>query len=580
MEGVGRCAALAGLKISPQDIQKVTEMVVAEAHKNQAANSSVRAAVKVEKPPSPRNYGGGHEGTPKATIPPPSPAPSTVPADLQPVAATTMNGMQHMTSPAPFVREPDQEAPQQLVEKLAATERENQALLIRLRQLEAFSKPAEPVKDPRLEGLLEKISELEGRLRKKHPKGKPDEPEGDDSEGSSECDDESQGITTPSGQTVNISTDALRMRRRRICEQKPSGKYTIDKETSMAYKEGGSAREVLEMALLECLAKHGTARSARNKIKADFTTKCRLIRERMESRETEQLGKWMTEESMKKSNKFTALSIKKIMNYCRKFPDTMIRGWQYDEDVEEFFVVTDDNTSVKKTDSTKTLEETDLQDKVSATAPVPKEIAVNVPDFPKASTVGSQPVMDLQTYMEALNKKNVAVSKMVGTLGSHSDTMATTLKPQLEKLNTSMGESYKKFASYITELRMDHQDGKVQSDELNKLMASVDAEKQCVKRMCAEMLSLDADFRQWQKDGKSKPEKPVKPVKPKAKGKAKAKAKSRARNNGNKDRKGDNGTKSKAPRKREAAPVPEAPAGPGAEQVPKKPKRKHPKGQA
>jgi len=26
------------------------------------------------------------------------------------VAATTMNGMQHMTSPAPFVREPDQEA--------------------------------------------------------------------------------------------------------------------------------------------------------------------------------------------------------------------------------------------------------------------------------------------------------------------------------------------------------------------------------------------------------------------------------------------------------------------------------------
>ena len=33
-----------------------------------------------------------------------------------------------------------------------------------------------------------------------------------------------------------------------------------------------------------------------------------------------------------------------------------------------------------------------------------------------------------------------------------------------------MGESYKKFASYITELRMDHQDGKVQSDELNKLL--------------------------------------------------------------------------------------------------------------
>lgn len=33
-----------------------------------------------------------------------------------------------------------------------------------------------------------------------------------------------------------------------------------------------------------------------------------------------------------------------------------------------------------------------------------------------------------------------------------------------------MGESYKKFASYITELRMDHQDGKAKSDELDKLL--------------------------------------------------------------------------------------------------------------
>lgn len=33
-----------------------------------------------------------------------------------------------------------------------------------------------------------------------------------------------------------------------------------------------------------------------------------------------------------------------------------------------------------------------------------------------------------------------------------------------------MGESYKKFASYITELRMDHQDGKVESDALKTLL--------------------------------------------------------------------------------------------------------------
>lgn len=38
------------------------------------------------------------------------------------------------------------------------------------------------------------------------------------------------------------------------------------------------------------------------------------------------------------------------------------RGWQYDEDVSEFFVVTDDNTSVKQSDTTMHREETDLQE--------------------------------------------------------------------------------------------------------------------------------------------------------------------------------------------------------------------------
>lgn len=103
------------------------------------------------------------------------------------------------------------EVPQHLVEKLAATERENQALLIRLRQLEveALSKPAEPVKDPRLDGLLEKISHLEDRLKhskKKRPNGKPDESEDNDSDrdSGSDADTEGQGITTPSGQTVPL----------------------------------------------------------------------------------------------------------------------------------------------------------------------------------------------------------------------------------------------------------------------------------------------------------------------------------------------------------------------------------------
>ena len=67
---------------------------------------------------------------------------------------------------------------------------------------------------------------------------------------------------------VNITADALRMRARRLCEKKPSGRYNIDPEIAKQYKEGGSSREMLEMALLESIARHGTDRSQYKKIKA------------------------------------------------------------------------------------------------------------------------------------------------------------------------------------------------------------------------------------------------------------------------------------------------------------------------
>ena len=67
---------------------------------------------------------------------------------------------------------------------------------------------------------------------------------------------------------VKISADALRMRTRRLCERKPSGKLHVDASIEKQYKEGGEPREVLEMALLECLAKHGVKRSSYKRIKA------------------------------------------------------------------------------------------------------------------------------------------------------------------------------------------------------------------------------------------------------------------------------------------------------------------------
>ena len=67
---------------------------------------------------------------------------------------------------------------------------------------------------------------------------------------------------------VNISADALRMRCRRLCEMKPSGKCAVNETTASQYRGGGEGRELLEMALLEALARHGTSRKSYKKIKA------------------------------------------------------------------------------------------------------------------------------------------------------------------------------------------------------------------------------------------------------------------------------------------------------------------------
>ena len=69
---------------------------------------------------------------------------------------------------------------------------------------------------------------------------------------------------------VMISADALRMRTRRLCERKPSGKMQVDNAVAEQYRQGGEARETLEMALLECIARHGTDRSSYKKIKAGY----------------------------------------------------------------------------------------------------------------------------------------------------------------------------------------------------------------------------------------------------------------------------------------------------------------------
>ena len=67
---------------------------------------------------------------------------------------------------------------------------------------------------------------------------------------------------------VNITTDALRMRCRRLCQRTPAGKLQVDPAIAEHWRAGGEQREALEMALLESLSRFGTARSNYKRIKA------------------------------------------------------------------------------------------------------------------------------------------------------------------------------------------------------------------------------------------------------------------------------------------------------------------------
>ena len=66
-----------------------------------------------------------------------------------------------------------------------------------------------------------------------------------------------------------------------MCERKPSGKVHVSPEIAQQHKEGGSAREALEMALLEAIARHGVDRRNYRKIKAGMIMHARKLKSLM-----------------------------------------------------------------------------------------------------------------------------------------------------------------------------------------------------------------------------------------------------------------------------------------------------------
>ena len=69
---------------------------------------------------------------------------------------------------------------------------------------------------------------------------------------------------------VPITHDALRMRARRLCEKKASGTCGVPENINADYVNGGESREILEMALLQCLAVHGCDRTKYKKVKVSW----------------------------------------------------------------------------------------------------------------------------------------------------------------------------------------------------------------------------------------------------------------------------------------------------------------------
>ena len=60
--------------------------------------------------------------------------------------------------------------------------------------------------------------------------------------------------------------------------------------------------------------------------KGEFVTKVTIIKEQLASRENEVNGKWLTEERMRKNTQdFSTASIRSIVAYCSRFPETLVR---------------------------------------------------------------------------------------------------------------------------------------------------------------------------------------------------------------------------------------------------------------
>ncbi|CAL1154387.1 unnamed protein product [Cladocopium goreaui] len=251
---------------------------------------------------------------------------------------------------------------------------------------------------------IQRIKDLERELRR--AKRGADNGGDNDDEGDAKDDEgEDEPIKYPDGTAV-ISADALRMRLRRLCSLKKSGKSHVSDEVRKDYLGGGEKREWLEIALLEAIKVHGTDRKLYNRVKE--------------------------------------------------------RQWKYNPSVPEFFVEDETTTCLRRSDLTREVATTEVEDKTSATAPDTSRLGLEIPsENIKPELVGHKVAPDLEKFMTSVQNRVNGVCEMISVLTDVEIPVAarkvgyTTLSNKLEKCQNQLEECYSRLASILTDIQME-----------------------------------------------------------------------------------------------------------------------------
>ncbi|CAL1166498.1 unnamed protein product [Cladocopium goreaui] len=296
------------------------------------------------------------------------------------------------------------------------------------------------------------------------------------------------------------------MRLRRLVEIKQSGKCHVPQEVVDDFKTGGELKEWLEIALLESIKKVGTDRCKFKAVKAEFKVRCKVVKERMLHKEKEVKGKWVTREKMEKSGDYSRESIAAIIAYCSRFPQALTRQWKYNTSIVEYFLEDETTTTLRLTENHRRTEEHDHGD-LEGVAPDhgPQFGALDIgQDAEQPEVVGEQVTADLNKFMDSLQGKISSIFDMVATMRDPQNPAPCEryilLANELDAVSSNMEKSFKVLAECMTELKMDKVEKlEPQNVKLVALVGKIKTEKDLVKQPCAELITLEAQYKMLKK---------------------------------------------------------------------------------